>query len=204
MLPNSSPQVKSVSFAIGDPDDKLSIAYAMKEGYKIALDSDGCAEILKADGTAYHVVDFECDCPDKQGRGGSYAGHCKHEVWTSQLRPCELCNGIMALGEYKTAFGQTVKRFECQACGNARDFGLVKAERRVHRHAETNICRRAIKKFKATMDADQVYGLLRQRPDLAETMEQELRAANMAYIADHVAHDGKHRQSAQVTAQAAD
>jgi hypothetical protein len=135
MVSNSPSQVKSkpATWTVGCKDDRLSIAHAMSEGYRITLDGDGAAEVLKSDGTAYHVVHFECDCPDKQGRGGSYAGHCKHEIWVSQLRPCEHCGGIQALGEFLTAFGKTVRRFECPDCGNARDFDLVKGERRVRR-----------------------------------------------------------------------
>ena len=42
-------------------DVNFSIEDAATAGYKIRLDSDGCAEILKDDGTAYHVHDFSCD-----------------------------------------------------------------------------------------------------------------------------------------------
>jgi len=196
MIGNSSPQVKSkpATWTVGCKDDRLSIAYAMSGGYKIALDGDGSAEVLKADGTAYHVVNFECGCPDKQGRGGSYAGHCKHEVWVSQLRPCELCGGIMALGEFLTAFGQTVRRFECESCGNARDFDLVKGERRVHRHGgplteqQTHIlCQRAI--YEAYFrDADHyVWDALKVRPDIAPAMAERLYQAKMNRLADEVA-----------------
>jgi len=165
----------------------------MAECYKIALDGDGCAEVLKSDGTAYHVVNFECDCPDRQGRGGSYAGHCKHEVWVSQLRPCELCGGIQALGEFLTAFSKTVRRFECESCGNARDFDLVKGERRVHRYGKPNeqeahrVCQAAI--YEAHFrDADHyVWDALKVRPDIAPAMIERLYQAKMNRLADEVA-----------------
>ena len=85
-------------------------------------------------GVTYYVYNVECDCPDKLARGGSYQGRCKHELWIGQLRPCEICCGTMALGEFKTCFGEVLKRFECPDCGNARDFGLVRAERRANRY----------------------------------------------------------------------
>ena len=196
MIGNSSPSVKSkpATFIVGCKDDRLSIAYAMSEGYKIALDGDGSAEVLKSDGTAYHVVNFECDCPDKQGHGGSYAGHCKHEVWVSQLRPCELCSGIMALGEFLTAFGQTVRRFECESCGNARDFDLVKGERRVKRYGKPldekevhKVCQAAIYDAR-WKDADRyVWDVLKSRPELAPAMVERLHQAKMPRLADEVA-----------------
>jgi len=175
---------------VGCKDDRLSIAYAMSEGYKLTLDADGSAEVLKSDGTAYHVVNFECDCPDKQGRGGSYAGHCKHEVWVSQLRPCELCGGIMALGEFLTAFGQTVRRFECESCGNARDFNLVKGERRVHRFGKpedaTPVCARAVYDV-WWKGADRfVWDALKSRPELAPAMVQRLKESRMERLANEV------------------
>ncbi|OGG43575.1 MAG: hypothetical protein A3F84_15640 [Candidatus Handelsmanbacteria bacterium RIFCSPLOWO2_12_FULL_64_10] len=134
MVSNSSSQVKSVSFNPGDATDKLAIAYAVEQGYQFRLDADGDCEVSKPDGTAYYVVNFLCDCPDAHRRdGGSHAGRCKHAWWVAQLRPCEMCGGTMALGTFKTAFGQIVKRFECPDCGNARDYDLVKQERRERR-----------------------------------------------------------------------
>jgi len=144
MLSNSSPDVKgkTPTFTIGDPDDRLSIAYAIAQGYRITLDGDGCAEIVKPDGTAYHVVNFECDCPDAQGRrGGSYhrpTGErtCKHVAWVAQLRPCDLCGGIMALGEFKTAFGSRIEVFECELCRNTVAKDVVRDARRARRREE--------------------------------------------------------------------
>ncbi|OGG47819.1 MAG: hypothetical protein A3F84_12820 [Candidatus Handelsmanbacteria bacterium RIFCSPLOWO2_12_FULL_64_10] len=211
MIGQTEQKVKSnprlATFAIGDPDDRLSIAHAMAEGYRIALDGDGTAEVLKADGTAYHVVNFECDCPDRQGRGGSYAGHCKHEIYVSQLRPCELCGGIMALGEFLTAFGKTVRRFECESCGNARDFDLVKGERRVKRYGKPldekeahKVCQAAIYDAR-WKDADRyVWDALKVRPDIAPAMAERLYQAKMNRLADEVA--GRYGLKAE--AQAAD
>jgi|GEM_PF-1354969 len=146
MVAHSSLEVKSnprsalrqssgtATFNPGDPEDKLALAHAVEQGYLFRLDSDGSAEVSKPDGTAYYVVDFLCDCPDAHRRdGGSHAGRCKHAWWVAQLRPCEDCGGTMALGTFKTAFGQIVKRFECPDCGNARDYDLVKGERRERR-----------------------------------------------------------------------
>ncbi|MSS71463.1 MAG: hypothetical protein EXS64_08230 [Candidatus Latescibacteria bacterium] len=142
MLGNSPSQVKSnphpATFAIGDPEDRLSIAHAMREGYTLTLDGDGCAEILKADGTAYHVHEWQCDCPDAQGRdGGSYGvnGHrtCKHVLWIAQLYPCQYCGSTMHLAEHTTCFGETFKTFDCPTCKNAVDFGFIRGQRRFRR-----------------------------------------------------------------------
>ena len=142
MVAHSSPKVKAepkpVTFAIGDPDDRLSIAHAMREGYTLTLDGDGCAEVLKADGTPYHLADFVCDCPDAQGRdGGSYGvpGHrtCKHAIWLSQIHPCSYCGSTMHLSEHKTCFGEVTRTFDCPTCNNAVDFRLVRGQRRLKR-----------------------------------------------------------------------
>ena len=120
-------------FVVGDKEAKLSIAHAMAKGYCITLDGDGNAEIVNPDSRAYYVQNFECDCPDKRIRGGSYHGRCKHEGWIGQMRPCEMCGAVMYLGEFKTAFGECLMRFECPACGNARDHELVREERTILR-----------------------------------------------------------------------
>ena len=129
---------KSAAFAIGDVEDKLSIAHAMQAGYKLTLDGDGNAEVLKADGNAYHVHDWQCDCPDAQGRdGGSYGVHgnrtCKHVLWISQLYPCQYCGSTMHLTEHKTCFGDVLRTFDCPTCKNAVDFGFVRGQRRFRR-----------------------------------------------------------------------
>ena len=208
MVAHSSPEVKSkpATFMVGCKDDRLSIAHAMSEGYRITLDGDGSAEVLKSDGTAYHIHEFECDCADKTGRGGSYAGHCKHEVWVSQLRPCDLCGGIMALGEFLTAFGQTARRFECLDCGNARDFDLVKGERRVHRYGKPNeqsahkACQAAIYEAHFREADHYVWDALKSRPELAPAMVERLSQAKMGRLADEIA--GRYGLKAE--AQAAD
>ncbi len=136
---NPSP-VKSISFNPGDTTDKLALAYAVENGYQFRLDADGDAEVSKPDGTAYYVVNFVCDCPDAHKRdGGSYYGHCKHAWWVAQIRPCEHCGGTMALGTFKTAFGSISKVFSCPDCGNARQFGLVKQERRERRREAEHV-----------------------------------------------------------------
>jgi hypothetical protein len=142
MLHNSPPKVKSdpksAVFTIGDPDDRLSIAHAMSQGYTLTLDGDGNAEILKADGTAYHVHGWQCDCPDAQGRdGGSYGVHgnrtCKHVLWISQLTPCQYCGTSMPLTEHRTCFGEVTRTFDCPTCKNAYDYGFIRGQRRFKR-----------------------------------------------------------------------
>jgi hypothetical protein len=140
MVSNSPPSVKSIPksavFAIGDPDDRLSIAYAMSQGYTLTLDGDGSAEVLKADRTAYHIVDWQCDCPDAQGRnGGGYEANgrrfCKHVLWLTQVYPCQYCGSTMPLTEHRTAFGEVTKTFDCPTCKNAVDFRFVRGQRRM-------------------------------------------------------------------------
>ena len=133
LLPKPVKPGVRLAFRIGDPADRLSVAHAVAQGYRITLDGDGSAEVTNPAGVTYHVYNFECGCPDKLGNGGTYRGCCKHELWIGQLRPCEMCSGTMALGEFKTCFGEVLKRFECPGCGNVRDFDLVREERRASR-----------------------------------------------------------------------
>lgn len=133
---------KPATFYLGDPEDKLSLAYAMKEGYTITLsDVDGEAEIVSPSGNVYHVHNFECDCPDAQGRkGGSYAKvngerACKHVAWLSQMKPCDFCGSTMFLTEYRTAFGSRMRVFECEMCGDATAEDVVKQDRQAERRA---------------------------------------------------------------------
>ncbi|MBI4595215.1 MAG: hypothetical protein HY730_02430 [Candidatus Tectomicrobia bacterium] len=125
--------MSNIMFAIGDVNDKLSIAFAKAHGYRFTLHEDGNAEVINGDGKVYQVQDFECNCPDMQKNGGSYNGHCKHSIWIGQLLPCDVCNGMMGLGSFTNCFGQTAERFECYDCGNVRDFELVRVERRLRR-----------------------------------------------------------------------
>ena len=71
---------KNIRTLIGDVNEKLSIAYAMKQGYRILLDGDGEAEVLSPSQETYYITHFECNCPDKRCRGGSHKNRCKHEV----------------------------------------------------------------------------------------------------------------------------
>ncbi len=117
-------------------DVNFSIEDAHAQGYKIRLDSDGCAQVRKADGTAYHVHNFFCDCPDSLGRkGGSYQlpdgrNICKHVSLLLQFTPCRVCGSVMMLqGEY----------FDCidAGCRNALDVRIVKYNRQnAHRNAQ--------------------------------------------------------------------
>ena len=109
-------------------DVNFTIERAAEAGYKIRLDSDGCAEVRKADGTAYHIFNFNCDCPDALCRGGgSYQlpdGRriCKHTALLLQFRPCPICGSAMI---------QTGAYFECISggCGYAFDTRLVAEQR---------------------------------------------------------------------------
>ena len=106
----------------------FSIEKAAKAGYKISLDSDGCAEVRKPGSTAYHIHNFNCDCPDAWNRnGGSYilsdGRHiCKHVALILQFRPCPICGSVMM---------RTGAYFECikPGCGYAFDTRLVKEQR---------------------------------------------------------------------------
>ncbi|MDE2724337.1 MAG: hypothetical protein OXI59_13270, partial [Gemmatimonadota bacterium] len=169
---------KSPLFVVGDKEAKLSIAHAMAKGYRITLDSDGNAEVINPDDRAYYVQNFECDCPDKRRRGGSYHGSCKHEGWIGQMRPCEMCGAVMYLGEFKTAFGECLMRFECPACGNARDHELVREERTILRDGgpqderlrPEGRCRQAIAYLEKRDTERYVWFVVRQSPELAPVM----------------------------------
>ena len=83
----------------GSFDGKLSLAAAMREGYSLDLEADGCGFVYSPRGARYRVLAFECSCPDALHRGGgTYHGHCKHALLTAQVRPCGHCDGTMELG----------------------------------------------------------------------------------------------------------
>lgn len=102
-----------------------------EEGCQVKIWHDGYADILKADGTKYHIYHWRCNCPDAERRnGGSYEAPggkqvCKHVLVTMLGRPCEHCGRTMVLRDNGY--------FECDACGNARDERVVKAERNARR-----------------------------------------------------------------------
>lgn len=97
--------MSNLNFKVGDVNDKLSLAHAIDKGYRFRLDDDGSVEIQNPEGTFYYLHNFTCSCPDKCLRGGSYQGHCKHEIYISQMVPCDWCKGVMLLGEYKPGLG---------------------------------------------------------------------------------------------------
>ena len=185
---------QEVSFAVGNTEDKLSLAAAMKQGYRIVLDTDGEGEVTNPWGRTYYVSGFECDCPDKRSRNGSYGNRCKHELWISQMRPCDCCGGTMLLGEFRTAFGETLRRFECPVCGNARDLALVEEERAAARNSaqgaeectpETR-CRQALASLKVWDSPRHIWGLLEESPRLAATMLSVLLEEGHRDLADEV------------------
>ena len=195
MAVKTSDESKSPLFVVGDEEAKLSIAHAMAKGYRITLDGDGNAEVINPDGRAYYVQNFECDCPDKRRRGGSYHGRCKHEGWIGQMRPCEMCGAIMYLGEFKTAFGECQLRFECSACGNARDDELASEERMILRDGgpqderlmPEGRCRQAIAWLDKCDNARYVWLVVRQSPELAPIMVRLLAEAEHGELGDEIA-----------------
>ena len=116
-------------------DVNFSIEEAAKRGYRIRLDGDGCAQVLKRDGTAYHVHDFGGDCPDSWNRnGGSYKlpdGRCicKHVALLLQFHPCPVCGAVMM---------QTGPHFQClnRGCRNAIDVRIVAEQRNSREEAD--------------------------------------------------------------------
>lgn len=133
MIGNSPEEVKSrtvPAFRINDTTDRLSLAYAIEAGYEFSLSADGDCEVSKPSGEAYYVRDFACNCPDKVHRGGSHAGHCRHEIYVAQLFPCSNCATTMVLGVCKNAWG-VLRAFFCPSCNNARAEDLVRQERRM-------------------------------------------------------------------------
>ena len=83
---------------------------------------------------------------------------------------------MMSLGEFKTCFGETLRHFECPACGNARDSGLVRAERKASRYGTQveEICREAIRWAETRKRDRYVWDSLDQRPDIAPVMVRML------------------------------
>ena len=83
---------------------KLSLRESLRRGYQISPAGDGEATIHNpSNGATYTVAGFECDCPDKTHRGGSHKGHCKHEIWVSQMRPCPQCDRYQLLTQVQVA-----------------------------------------------------------------------------------------------------
>ena len=190
-----APEHPWAPFTVGDSRDILSVAFAMRRGYRIVLDGDGVGEVTNPTrGRSYYILDFQCDCPDRR-RGGSYNGHCKHEHWLGQMRPCEICGGIMFLGEFRTAFGEVLRRFECPGCGNALDFHLVCQERvdrsraggTCQRLSPDDRCRQAVDWFKTWRNPKCIWSLLDHAPQLAPALLGRLLEEGEQDLADRVA-----------------
>jgi len=120
----------ALKFKLGDIQNILSLAHAVSRGYRIRLGEDGCAEIRNPHGILYHIHNWACDCPDKLLRGGNYSGLCKHEIYLTQIHPCNWCRGVMLLSENTSCLGRKRKQFECPDCGNIRPFEKVLKDRR--------------------------------------------------------------------------
>ena len=198
------PDGKWIPFTVGDTQDIISIAYAMRRGYRIVVDGDGVGEITNPKGRSYYILDFGCDCPDKRGNGGSHGGRCKHEHWLRQMRPCEICGGIMILGEFCTAFGETFRRFECPGCGNTRDFDLVLEERAdnkasgapCQRVSPDERCRQAVTWFRTWRNPRCIWSLLEHTPQIAPALLDRLLEEGEGDLADAVA--TKHALASEV------
>lgn len=197
--PNGLERIASVAqnihTPIGDVNEKLSIAHAMHHGYRILIDGDGEAEITSPTGEHYYITNFTCNCPDKCARGGSYKGHCKHEIWLSQLRPCEMCGSLMSLTAFRTCFGEEGQRFECPICSCTWDIGVVCAERRMNRETgepsskltAEGRCKQAITWLNTRNRDFFIWKLAEQSPHLASLLVHELAAVGEGKLADSVA-----------------
>ena len=118
---------------------QVDIRTAYEQGYGIMLFADGVADVIKPDGTTYHVSIFDgCDCPDKWNRGGSYDGRCKHEHWVAQMTVCPECKGRMLIDSRLDVYACRNPR-----CRNARDRRLVVADREGERSRRKTQARRA-------------------------------------------------------------
>jgi hypothetical protein len=87
-----------------DTRQKISLYYALKQGYRFELShKDGDAIIHTPHDASYNIHEWTCDCADTFNRnGGSYTlseGRkiCKHVMWLSQLYPCPKCSGFLVL-----------------------------------------------------------------------------------------------------------
>ena len=112
-----------------DCNNKLSLAFSMRAGYRIKLDGDVEAEVTSPEGEVYHVDGQSCTCPDFLNRGGSYTKPdgttaCKHIFWSAQVTPCPNCNGIMTLN---VEAGWKV--FACHSCPTMVAFQAVRLDR---------------------------------------------------------------------------
>ena len=97
---------------------KLSLKHALTEVYIITPgEIVGDGEIESPGGKRYTISGFTCDCPNKQASGGgSHLGHCKHEIWLSQIYPCGQCDRHMLLSKVVMA-GSDESLYEYR-CGN--------------------------------------------------------------------------------------
>jgi len=135
--------MKVYSIPSGDANNKLSIAYAMKQGYQIVLDTDGSAEIHNGKGETYLVANWVCDCLDSMARnGGSYekpdgTPFCKHVTWVSQVYPCVNCQATMLLNSIGSTGG--IRFYACHNCKAIKAVALVKSEREQERSKQNEI-----------------------------------------------------------------
>ena len=109
---------------------KLSLRENLRRGYQISPAGDGEATIHNPNsGATYTISNFECDCPDKTKRNGSHDGHCKHEVWVSQMRPCPRCDRYQLLAQVQVAGAEeSLYEYRCSN-GHISSWEEVKAPR---------------------------------------------------------------------------
>lgn len=109
--------------------DVITTEEAAAAGYTVHLLADGMGEVWKPDGTAYHIQNMWCDCPDAQhNEGGSYlvAGRrwCCHTALMARAIVCPACGHNMVWPDWKAC-----DYFECGRCRNARHVKIVRMDR---------------------------------------------------------------------------
>ena len=168
-----------------DIENQVFVGWAKAEGYQFLLKNDGDAEILHPDGQVVPVKGFKCQCGEHV-----YRAHCLHEIWLGQLRPCQMCGSVMEMIEHTSCFGQSIRIFECPSCNNARDFDLVRQERKSgakdERMTLKGRCRQAIAWITAQESDWYVWQLVRQSPELIPVMVEQLSDVSEHVLADQI------------------
>lgn len=168
-----------------DVVDMVPVLWAQQQGIQFLLEQDGQADVLTPDGMTFHVNTFRCDCQEHV-----YRNHCLHEIWIRQLRPCELCGGLMELVETDSCFGESLHFYTCVSCGNARDPKLVLEERKLGMLDPRCSPRGRCKQAAAWLDAQgsdwYIWQLMKTSPELLSTMVGVLSEAGQHVLADQL------------------